>query len=147
MATFRLSPSEVGIENVDLTNTDDHNGTVLDVRDAFSFTAIVAITETGAPTLGAADLIVDIMTRDGATETFSHTIDTGIDIQTNGLKEAVVWGHGVTARAVSTGTAGTISGTPDILANVDFMRLNLKASTANNGTTCTGSVTLLLEKV
>lgn len=147
MATFRLTPSQVGIENVNLKVTDDHNGNVLDVRDAFAFTAIVAITETGSPSAGAADLIVDIMTRDGVTETFSHTIDTGIDIQTNGLKEGVVWGHGLTARAVCIGgTAGTISTTPEILNNVDFMRLNLKASTANNGTTCTGSVTLLLEK-
>lgn len=147
MATVRYEPSEVGIENVDLTVTTDNNGTVLDVREAFAFTAIIEITETGSPTLGAADLIVDIMSRDGLTETFSHTLDTGIDIQTNGLKEAVVWGHGVTAQAVSTGTAGTISATPDVLSNIDFMRLNLKASTANNGTTCTGSVTLLLEKV
>ena len=147
MATRRLTPAELGIDAVNLKVTTDNNSNLLDVRNAFAFTAIVDIAETGSPSAGAADLIVDIMTSDGVTETFSHTIDTGIDIQTNGLKETITWGHGLTAAVVSSGTAGTLSTTPSVLANVDFMRLNLKASAANNGTTCTGSVTLILEEI
>jgi len=147
MATFRRSPAEVGINAVNLKVTTDNNGNLLDVRRAFAFTAIVDIAETGSPGNGVADLIVDIMSADGATETFSHTIDTGIDIQTNGLKETITWGHGLTAAIVSSGTKGTVSTTPSVLANVDYMRLNLKASTANDGTTCTGSVTLITEEV
>lgn len=148
MGTRRLTPAELGIENVNLKVTTDNNSVVLDVREAFAFTAIVEITETGAPGNGVADLIVDIMQERGSTtETFSHTIDTGIDIQTNGLVETVAWGHGLTAAIVSSGTAGTLSTQPAVLANIDFMRLNLKASTANDGTTCTGSVTLLLEQI
>lgn len=145
--TQRLTPTELGIEDVNLKVTTDNNSNVIDVRQVSSFTAVIDITETGSPTAGVADLIVDIMTRDGATETTSHAIDVGIDLQTNGLKETVAWGRGITAAAISTGTKGTISTTPDVLANVDFMRLNLKASTANDGTTCTGSVTLILEEV
>lgn len=147
MGTRRLEPVELGIEDVNLKVTTDNNSNTIDVRKAFSFTAIVDIIETGSPSTGVADLIVDIMTSDGATETTSHAIDVGIDIQTNGLKETIAWGHGLTAAAISTGTKGTISTTPSVLANVDYMRLNLKASTANNGTTCTGSVTLLIEEV
>ena len=147
MGTRRLTPTELGIEDVNLKVTTDNNSNTIDVRQAFAFTAVIDITETGTPSVGLADLIVDIMTSDGATETTSHAIYTGMDLQTSGLKDTVAWGHGITAAAISTGTAGTISATPGILANVDYMRLNLKASTANDGTTCTGSVTLILEEV
>ena len=119
MGTRRLTPVEVGIEDVNLKVTTDNNSKVFDVRQAFAFTAIIDITETGSPTTGTADLIVDIMTRDGATETLSHAIDVGMDIKVNGLKEAVAWGHGITAAVISTGTKGTISATPGVLANVD----------------------------
>jgi hypothetical protein len=147
MGTTRRTPTEVGIEDVNLKVTTDNNGNNLDVRKAFAWTAIVDITETGSPTTGAADLIVDIMESvDSSTETTSHTIASGIDIQTNGEKATIVWGHGVVAAAIGTGTQPTISTTPDVVANADFIRLNLKASTANDGTTCTGSVTLLIEE-
>lgn len=147
MGTRRLTPFELGIEAVNLKVTTDNNSIVIDVREDFAFTAIVDIVETGSPSNGVADLIVDIMTQDGATETTSHAIVTGIDLQTNGLKETIAWGHGVTAANISTGTKGTISTTPGILNNVDYMRVNLKASTANDGTTCNGSVTLILERI
>lgn len=148
MGTRRLTPSELGIEDVNLKATTDNNSVVLDVRNAFAWTALVVITETGSPGNGAADLIVDVMeARESTTETFSHTIDTGIDIQTNALTELVTWGHGLSAATTSSGTAGTISTTPAVIANADFIRLNLKASTANDGTTCTASVTLWIEEV
>ena len=109
-------------------------------------TTMVTITETGTPTAGAADLIVDVMTKDGVTESFSHTIDTGIDIQTSGLVEKISWGHGITAAIESSGTKGTISTTPGVVSNVDYMRLNLKASTGHDSTSCTGSVELWIEE-
>lgn len=147
MATRRLTASELGIEAVDLTATDNNRSGVLDVRQAFSWTAIVDITETGSPSEGAADLIVEIVTSDGATINLSHTIASGIDLQTSGERATVVWGHGVSAAAIGSGTTPTISTTPNIVSNVDFIRLNLKASTAHDGDTCTGSVTLLIEEV
>ena len=148
MGTRRLTPAELGIDGVNLKVTTDNNSNTIDVRNAFAFTAVIDILETGAPANGAASLIVDIMSGPGSTtETTSHAIETAIDIQTNALKETVSWGHGVTAAAISTGTAGTISTTPGVLNNVDFIRLNLKASVANDGTTCTGSVTLILEEI
>ena len=146
MATTRLTPAELGIENVNLKVTTDNKSGRIDVRNAFAFTAVVDITETGAPAAGAANLIVEIVDRANTVLT-SHIVDTGIDIQTNGLKETVSWGHGINAVAISTGTAGTVTTTPGVISNVDFMRLNLKASTANDGTTCTGSVTLLIEEI
>lgn len=149
MSTRLRLAEEVGIEDANLKVTTANNGTVLDVRDAFAFTAIVDITETGSPGNGAADLIVDIFPDNDSSSTalLSHSIATGIDIQTNGEKATISWGHGLTAVAIGSGTDPTISLTPAVLANVRFIRLNLQASTANDGTTCTGSVTLLTEEV
>ena len=149
MPTRYRFPNEVGIEDVSLKVTTANNGNVLDVRDAFAFTAIVDITETGSPANGAADLIVSIFPDNDSTSTAltTHTIASGIDIQTNGEKATISWGHGLSAAAIGTGTNPTISSTDAVLANARFIRLNLQASTANDGTTCTGSVTLITEEV
>lgn len=148
MGTRRFTPAELGIEDVNLKVTTDNDSITMDMRHAFAWTAVIDITETGSPSNGAADLIVDVMpSMTATTPTFSHSIATGIDIQTNGEQVLVTWGHGLTAVTVGSGTNPTISTTPAVLANVDFFRLNLKASTANDGTTCTGSVTFLVESI
>ena len=46
MGTQRYKALDVGIENVNLKVTTDNNGAILNVKNAWAFTAIVDITET-----------------------------------------------------------------------------------------------------
>ncbi len=146
MATRTLLPAEVGIDDVDLTVTTANTSNILDVRNGFAFTSIVDITETGTPTAGAADLIVDVMSDGTASATVLYTVSllTGIDIQTSGDRNTVTFGAGVTAQKVG---SGSLSADADVIKVIQFLRLNLKASTAHESTTCTGDVTLLIEEV
>jgi hypothetical protein len=148
MSSRRLTPAELGIENVNLKTAVGAgsiytSSPVLDVRKAFQYTAIIDITETGSPTAGEASFTVNVTDEDGNT-TYDEVLLTAIDTQTNGSQTVVSWGIGKTVVKEGSGTLGS---NLDVLGPIDFMEVVLTVTTANDGTTSTGSVTLLIEEV
>lgn len=146
MGTYIIKPADLGIDNVNLKVTTANNSNIIDVSNAFTFTAIVDITETGTPTTGSGTLTANVMDGSGASASTIYSVDllTGIDIQTNGDRNVVTFGAGVNGAKTGSGTLGT---SIDVLKTVEFLQLNLHAPTANNGTTCTGDVTLIVEQL
>jgi hypothetical protein len=147
MGSRRLTPAELGIENVNLKTAvgagSIYTSNTLTVRDAFLFTAIIDITETGSPTVGEASFTINV-TDSAGTTTYDEIALTAIDTQTNGSQTVFTWGIGKAAVVEGSGTLGS---NLDVLGPIDFMEVVLTVTTANDGTTSTGSVTLLIEEV
>ena len=143
MGSRRLSPSELGIEGVNLKTDTNYTSNVLDVREAFVYTVIIDVTETGSPGNGAFSLTIRCTDRDGGT-TYELDAVTAIDSQTNGSQTVFTWGSGNPATLHG---SGTIADNVDILKVFDYMEIELDVTTANDGTTSTADVTLLLEEV
>jgi len=147
MGSRRLTPLELGIETVDLTaiatTTYTSVPSPLDVREAFVYTVIIDVTETGAPTVGDFTLRIRCTDRAGTT-TYELDAVTAITSQTNGGQTIFTWGSGNAATLSGNGTLGS---NLDVLKVFDFMEIELEVTTANDGTTSTADVTLLLEEV
>ena len=145
MGTRRLTPLEININDVDLTDTagTQYSSNTLDVREAFVYTVIIDVTETGAPTAGDFKLTIRCTDRDGAT-TYEVDAVTAITSQVDGGQTVFTWGSGNTATLQGNGTVGS---NLDVLKVFDFMEVVLEITTANDGTTSTADVTLLLEEV
>jgi hypothetical protein len=146
MGTYVIPPADLGIDDVSLKVTTSNTSNIFDVSRAYTFTAIVDITETGTPAAGAASLVANVMDGIGSSASIIYSVDllTGIDIQTNGDQNVVTFGAGVNGAKTGSGTIGTAI---DVLKAVEFLQLDLIATTASDGTTCTGDVTLIVEQL
>ena len=97
--------------------------------------------ETGAPTVGAAQLLVRLYGKDRTTLIYELALLTGIQTDVNGEQVAVDWGYGITPIHTSVAGGITLSANADILKLAVFMKLVLEVTTANDGTTSTASET------
>ena len=127
-------------------NTEYSSG-VLKMQNAFAFMAIVDITETGAPTVGDAQLLIRLLDKDESTVIYELPLVTGIQTDVNGERLAVTWGYGLTPLHTSVAGGAALSGNADILKLATFMKIVLEVTTANDGTTSTADVTLLFEEL
>ena len=109
----------------------------------FCLHRIIDVTETGAPTVGDFTLRIRCTDRAGTT-TYELDAVTAITSQTNGGQTIFTWGSGNAATLSGNGTLGS---NLDVLKVFDFMEIELEVTTANDGTTSTADVTLLLEEV
>lgn len=137
------TPFELKIENKDMqaVATTQYQSELLDVRQHFVYTAIVDITETGAPTVGAAKLFVRVISKDKTTVLYEVDLVTGITTIVNGQRDVITFGAGVTAIVFGSGTIGPDA---DVFKTAERIRLVLEVTTQNDGTTSTASVTLLM---
>ncbi len=137
------TPFELGIEDVDLTAvaTTQYQSVLLDVRQHFVYTAIVDITETGAPTVGAAKLFVRVISKDTTTVLYPVDLATGITTIVNGQQDVITFGAGVSAVVFGSGTVGADA---EVFKTAERIRIVLEVTTANDGTTSTATVTLLM---
>jgi hypothetical protein len=146
----QIDPGALGIEDVDMqavVNTK-YTSNILDVRQHFNYTAIITITETGAPTVGDAKLTVRVIGND-PDETILYErdvvtglttiVDTSAAAQAN-IREVVTFGAG-NASVADPATVGTNA---EIFKLAERIQLVLEITTVNDGTTSTASVTLLM---
>jgi hypothetical protein len=143
MGSRRLTPSELGINGVNLKTDTNYTSNNLDVRDAFVYTVIIDVTETGSPTAGEFSLTIRATDEDG-TAIYELDAVTAITSQTNGGQTVFTWGSG---NAATLNGNGTIASNVDILKVFEYMEIELDVTTVNDGTTSTAAVTLLLEEV
>jgi hypothetical protein len=143
MGSRRLTPLEIGIETADLQTDANYTSNTLDVREAFVYTVIIDITETGSPSAGEFSLTIRCTDEDGNT-TYEIDAVTAITSETNGGQTIFTWGSGNSATLSGN---GTLASNLDVLKVFDFMEIELDVTTINNGTTSTAAVTLLLEEI
>ncbi len=149
MATRHLTAFELGIQAKDLkaVATTKYESIFVDVDRAYSFMAIIDIAETGAPTVGAAQLLVRLYAKNKTTLIYELALLTGIQTDVDGNRVAVVWGYGVTPFHTDSAGGVALSANADILKLGVWMTVVLEVTTANDGTTSTGSVQLLLSEI
>lgn len=138
-----MTAAELGIENVDMeaVATTQYASGVIRVEQHFVYTAIVDITETGAPTVGDAKLLVQVISKDGSTVLYAVDLATLIDTTVNAQKDVITFGAGVAAVVFGSGTVGADA---EVFKHAERIKLVLEVTTANDGTTSTASVRLLL---
>ena len=140
------SPADLGIKNVDMkavANTEYPSG-FIDVRNSYAFKAIIDVAETGAPTVGAAQFLVRLYANDQSTLIEENALLTGIQTDVDGNRVVATWGYGVSPFHTDSAGGVTLSANSDILKVARFMKLVLEVTTANDGTTSTASVQLLM---
>ena len=147
MSTKLREPIDLNLRDQDLTVTTTYKSNLIDVRNAFSWTAILEVTETGAAATVGTGKITAYLCDEAGTELLEVDLVTGIDLD-NGQTDAVIWGHGVSAEVFSTATAGTLTSNPNILSNARFLKVGFEATVASDaGTSATGSMHLVVEEV
>lgn len=145
MGTRRLTPLELDIQTADLTAvaSTKYTSIVNDVKQAFVYTVIIDVTETGSPTAGDFKLIIRLTDSAGAT-TYEVDAVTAITSQTNEGQTVFTWGSGNAATLAGNGTIGA---DVEVLKVFDYMEVELEVTTQNDGTTSTADVTFVLEEV
>jgi hypothetical protein len=145
LGSRRLTAAELGIETVDLTDTagTKYSSNTIDVRNSFVYTVVIDVTETGSPSTG--DFKLTIRCTDSAgTTTYEVDAVTAIDSQTSGSQTVFTWGSGTDPVVTGSGTLGSNLG---VMKVFDYMEVVLEITTANDGTTSTADVILLLEDI
>ena len=144
--TRHVEPLDLGLDHdtVDLTavaNTQYASG-FIDIRQYFIFTAIIDVLETGSPNAGAFKLTLQVLAKDKSTVLWQQDILTAIDSQTNASRTVLLFGAGASAAVSGSGTLGADA---DLFKVGEYIKLVIEVTTANDGTTSTAQLNLLME--
>jgi hypothetical protein len=148
MANFvsQTDPAILGISAVDLTDTagTQYASNVVDVGASFLYTAIIDTTITGAVTVGAFKLTVDVVGNDGSTSLYSIDLVTALDSNSATNTSVVTFGAGAGATILG---SGTLDPAADVVKVAKHIKLTLEITTASDAaTSAVASVTLLAQK-
>lgn len=138
MNTSVLEPVALGISGVDLKAAGPFDSGFLDASKFRTFMANVVVDNTGGGSNGAISL--QALIYDEAKANVVATVDIATAIATTAdLNGLACFGRGVAAAVHNLGTLGTTIGA---LKAWKWWKLRVKVDTANDGTTCVGSVRL-----
>lgn len=118
---------------------------LIDAKKYFIFTAVINVIRTGAFTVGAFKLTLDVLEKDKSTVLWTQDILTAIDGTVDGQQEVLLFGAGALA-AVSAGSSGTLGADAEVFKQAEYMKLTLEVVTQSDAATAnTAELHLLLE--
>jgi len=138
---------ELDHDTVDLTAAaaTKYPSKLIDARKYFIFTAVINVIRTGAVTVGAFKLTLDVLEKDKSTVLWSQDFATAIDATVDGQQEVYLFGAGALA-AKSAGSSGTLGADADVFKQAEYMKLTIEVVTQSDAATAnTAELHLLLE--
>jgi hypothetical protein len=145
---IEITPEELGLAAVDLTDVDNHLSGLIDGREAFAFQVHCTVgTITGSPSAtGLATVNVTLFANDKTTELGTFALATSINTKTTGNKSLIVFGGGVTASVASaSGYSGTLGTDADKIKVIGWFKIDFQVTELTDAAG-TASVRLLAEK-
>lgn len=147
-ATRHSTAIELGMNGVDLTAiaTTEYAPVqgFLDVRQYFSYTAIIDIFETTTtPATGDMTFRLDILGKDKSTILWTIDLLTLIDTSNNAQQEVVLFGAGAAAVATA-GSSGTLSADAEVFKVAEYFIPVLEITTPADGD-ATANFQILME--